>query len=79
VELKFSELVYGTAEALEHRAFAGPFRDIPVARWPSGKAKVCKTLIGGSIPLRASRIFMFASQLFMRRANFSRISALEMS
>jgi hypothetical protein len=25
-----------------------------MARWPSGKAKVCKTFIGGSIPPRAS-------------------------
>src|SRR6266404_1011910 len=28
-----------------------------VARSPSGKAKVCKTFIGGSIPPRASKIF----------------------
>ena len=33
------------------------FRIYPVARSPSGKAKVCKTFIGGSIPLRASKIF----------------------
>jgi hypothetical protein len=26
-----------------------------MARSPSGKARVCKTLIGGSIPLRASK------------------------
>src|SRR5713226_716701 len=28
-----------------------------VARSPSGKAKVCKTFIGGSIPPRASKIY----------------------
>jgi hypothetical protein len=28
---------------------------VPEARSPSGKAKVCKTFIGGSIPPRASR------------------------
>jgi hypothetical protein len=27
------------------------------ARSPSGKAKVCKTFIGGSIPPRASKVF----------------------
>ena len=28
------------------------------ARSPSGKAKVCKTFIGGSIPPRASNLFL---------------------
>jgi hypothetical protein len=28
---------------------------VPEARSPSGKAKVCKTFIGGSIPPRASK------------------------
>ena len=27
------------------------------ARWPSGKARVCKTLIGGSISPRASKYY----------------------
>src|SRR6266850_3091335 len=34
-----------------------PSSSHPVARSPSGKAKVCKTFIGGSIPPRASKIF----------------------
>ncbi len=30
-----------------------------MARSPSGKAKVCKTFIGGSIPPRASNSYIF--------------------
>ena len=33
-----------------------PSSSHPVARSPSGKAKVCKTFIGGSIPPRASNL-----------------------
>jgi hypothetical protein len=31
-------------------------RQVTAARSPSGKAKVCKTFIGGSIPPRASKM-----------------------
>jgi hypothetical protein len=34
---------------------SGRIDNAPEARSPSGKAKVCKTFIGGSIPPRASR------------------------
>jgi hypothetical protein len=35
-------------------AFSVKVEPAPEARSPSGKAKVCKTFIGGSIPPRAS-------------------------
>lgn len=44
----------------------GCFDPIPllcrVARSPSGKAKVCKTFIGGSIPPRASKTLVHQSE-----------------
>jgi hypothetical protein len=43
---------------------------ISAARSPSGKAKVCKTFIGGSIPPRASKIpFSFRkSRVILRQS-----------
>ena len=35
----------------------------PEARSPSGKAKVCKTFIGGSIPPRASKATVFTARI----------------
>ena len=43
-----------------------PFDKIlaPEARSPSGKAKVCKTFIGGSIPPRASKVMILPASTF---------------
>jgi hypothetical protein len=42
----------------------------PKARSPSGKAMVCKTIIGGSIPPRASNIFRCKSFFSCERQPF---------
>jgi hypothetical protein len=44
----------------------------PKARSPSGKAMVCKTIIGGSIPPRASKIFHSRIRAHMPTARWHR-------
>ena len=58
--LKFAAVASGAAAGRTRSATSGHLPSLVLARSPSGKAKVCKTFIGGSIPPRASR---FAASL----------------
>src|SRR5271169_1486197 len=44
------------------------------ARSPSGKAKVCKTFIGGSIPPRASNVFRPLNSNLVRRTKLESLT-----
>jgi thiol-disulfide isomerase/thioredoxin len=53
--LFFGLIVFAVSRESGANRYSSPGSD-PKARSPSGKAKVCKTFIGGSIPPRASKV-----------------------